>query len=97
MAIELMPCLILWAAVTTAVLLLALWRIRVVKREAELGGLHVAGGDPALALRETEIARSLARIDFWGKTLTVLSVILILSIGSIWLYKGWLEANKIVY
>lgn len=96
MSIELMPWLILWAAITTVVLLLALWRVMVVKREGEAGGLHVAAGDVALAQRETQIARSLTRIDFWGKTLTVLSAILILAIGSIWLYNGWLEANKII-
>ena len=96
MTIELMPWLILWAALTTVVLLLALWRVMVVKREGQVGGLHVADGDPALDQRETEIARSLARIDFWGKTLTVLSAILILAIGSIWLYNGWLETNKMI-
>jgi hypothetical protein len=97
MPIELMPWLILWAALTTVVLALAIWRVTVVKREGEAGGLHVAAGDVGLEQKETEIARSLVRIDFWGKTLTVLSAILILAIGSIWLYNGWLEANKIIH
>ena len=96
MAIDLMPWVILWALVTTGVLVLALWRLVVARREEALGGLHVAAADASIPELEAKIARTLVRIDFWGKTLTVISAALILAIGVAWLYNGWLKANEIV-
>lgn len=97
MPIDLMPWMILWAAITTGVLALALWRLMVVKQEDALGGLHVAGSDAAIPETEARIARKLSKIDLWGKTLTVVSAVLILAIGAIWLYNGWLKANEVVH
>lgn len=96
MPIDLTPWLVLWAFVTTGVLVLALWRTVVARREADLGGLHVAANDERIPELETRIASTLARIDLWGKTLTVISVVLVLAIGSVWLYNGWLKANEVI-
>ncbi len=96
MPIDLMPWLILWALITTAVLILALWRVVVARREVELGGLHVASANAAIPVIEEKIAKTLVRIDRWGKTLTAVSALLVLAIGIAWLYNGWLKANEIV-
>ena len=95
MSIDLMPWLILWAFITTGVLTLALWRLVVVRREENLGGLHVAGTDVEPEL-EVRIARTLARIDLWGKMLTAISVVLVLAIGAVSLYQGLLRANTVI-
>jgi type VI protein secretion system component VasK len=97
MPMNLMPWIILWALITTGVLLLALWRLALVRRESALGGLHVAGSDEKIPPIETKIARMLARVDFWGKTLTVLAGVLVLAIGAAWLYNGWLRAAEVVH
>ena len=96
MPIDLMPWLILWAFVTTAVLILALWRLVVARKEEQLGGLHVASANEAVPALEEQIAKTLVRIDRWGKTLTVVSALLVLTIGAAWLYNGWLKANEII-
>ena len=95
MSIDLMPFLILWAVITSGVLLLAVWRLLLVKRKAQLG-LHVTEPDAGIAGLEVRIATTLARIDRWGKILTVVSAVLVLAIGALWLYNGWLEANKVI-
>lgn len=97
MRINLEPWLILWAAITTGVLALAIRRLIVVRHEGQLGSLHVAGGNPNIDREEAHIAGTLARIDFWGKTLTVVAAVLILAIGAAWLYNGWLQASEVVH
>ena len=97
MPINLEPWLILWAAITTGVLVLAIWRLMVVRHEHHLGALHVAGGNASIDREEAHIAGTLARIDFWGKTLTVVAAVLILAIGAAWLYNGWQQANKVIH
>ncbi len=96
MQIDLVPWLILWALVTTGVLIPALWRLVAVRREEELGGLHVAGSDAAVPHQEARIGRTLAHPDLWGKTVTVVSAVLIVAIGVAWLYNGWLKANEAI-
>ena len=97
MPIDLMPWMILWALVTTAVLILALYRVLVARKEEQLGGLHVASANAAIPELEEQIAKTLGRIDRWGKTLTVISALLVLAIGATWLYNGWLKANEVIH
>jgi len=86
MTIDLMPYLILWAIVTTAVVILALWRL--VLGLHEMGGIHIASGGERELQQEAELSRREARIELWGKTLTVVSATLILGIGVAWVYNG---------
>lgn len=92
MPIHLTAWLIVWAVMVSAVLLLAMRRLALVRREGALGGLHVAGGDEKVPTLEADIARRLASIDFWGKTLTIVAAALALGIAVAWLYNGWLKA-----
>ena len=95
MSIDLMPWLILWAVITSGVLLLALWRLMVVRREEQLG-MHVTEPDAGIVGLEERLATRLCRIDRWGKILTVVSAILVLAIGAAWLYNGWLKSNEVI-
>jgi hypothetical protein len=97
MPIHLIPGLIVWAVVVSGVLLLAMRRWKLVRREGALGGLHVAGGDEKLPALEADIARRLASIDFWGKALTILAAVLALAISAAWLYHGWFTALEVVH
>ena len=86
MRIDLMPYLILWAIVTTAVLILALWRLMLGLHE--MGGIHLAPGGDRELQDEVKMTRREDRIELWGKTLTIVSAILILGIGAVWVYNG---------
>ena len=90
MTIDLMPWMIGWAVVTTGVVALFVWRVLVANQEP--GALHVVESEQEQE-QETRLATKLARIDLWGKTLTVVSALLILAIGLVWVYSGWLKAQ----
>ena len=64
--------------------------------KGEQGGIHIVEGEEPLMERETAIASKLARIDLLGKTLTVVSTILMVILGSAWLYNGWLQSKEMV-
>ena len=92
--INLEPWLILWAIVTTVVLILAIWRVVVAKHDEEVAGIHIVEGEEKVPELQTQMARKLARIDLWGKALTVISAILIAGIGAAWLYNGWISTSQ---
>jgi hypothetical protein len=89
---KLMPWLILWAIATTGVLVLFVWRLVVVRQEP--AGIHIGEGEEHDVEEQQRIAKTLGRIDLWGKTLTVLSVLLIVAIGSIWAWDAWLAPYR---
>lgn len=82
MGTNLMPWMILWALVTTAVVVLALWRNMLGLHD--LGGIHIGEGEEKDAEVEEQLTRKIARIEKWGKSLTVASGVLILGIGLLW-------------
>jgi hypothetical protein len=92
MSIDLMPFLIAWAVVTTAVLALALWRL--------LAGLHDDSGIHFIEGREEEIqtktrmAQRMERIELAGKALTVVSAVMIAAIGVVYLYGVWVSGQS---
>jgi len=77
---------VLWAAVTTAVLVLLVWRLVA----AEHDTIRIAPENPSVIEAEVQLTRKLARLDFWGKTFTVASVVLLLMLGATILYNTWI-------
>ena len=88
---KVMPWLILWAASTTAVLVLFVRRLLVAHQQT--GQLHIVEGEVEEHAQE-RIAKALVRIDLWGKTFTVVSVLLMVVIGSVWAWDAWQAAYK---
>lgn len=86
MAIDLMPWMIVWALVTTVVIALALWRNMLGLHD--LGGIHIGAGEEKDAELEAQLTRKIARIEAWGKVLTVVSGVLIVGIGLVWAFHG---------
>jgi hypothetical protein len=84
MRMDFVPLLIAWALVATGAVALALWRN--VLRLHDFEGLYLAKGEERDAEEETRLTRKIARIDLWGKTLTVIAAVLIVGIGAAWLY-----------
>ena len=89
---KLMPWMLLWAVSTTGVLVLFVWRLFVTRHER--GGIFIVEGEEKDLAEQNKISRVLARIDLWGKTLTVVSVVLILVMGSMWAWDSWQAAYR---
>jgi hypothetical protein len=75
-----------WAVVTTAMLVLLVWRLLA----AEQDTIRIAPGDPRVSEDAVVLTRKLARIDFWGKTCTAASVALLFLAGLAALYNTWM-------
>ena len=84
---KLIPWMILWAASTTGVLVLFVWRVLVARHERS--GIYIVEGEEKDLEAQARISKALSRIDLWGKTLTVVSVALVLVIGSLWAVDAW--------
>jgi hypothetical protein len=89
---KLVPYMILWALSTTGVLVLFFWRLVVAKHER--GGIFIVEGEEQDLEEQQRIGKTLARIDLWGKTLTVVSVVLIVVMGSMWMWDLWKQSYK---
>lgn len=82
--INLTPWFILWALITSVVLFLAFWRLMMGLHHSD--SLHLGTGEERALEQEVQATRTMTRIESWGKTLTVISLILIAGIGIAWFY-----------
>ena len=82
--INLTPWFILWALITSVVVSLAFWRLMMGLHHSD--ALHLGEGEERALEQEVQATRTMTRIEFWGKTLTVVSLILIAGIGMAWFY-----------
>jgi hypothetical protein len=87
MATDLMPWLVGWAFVITGVVILIVWRFLVAREER--GGIFIEPGEERELDHQVRIGKTLARIDLWGQTLTVISALLMAWIAVIWLRSVW--------
>ena len=76
----------IWAVLTTVVVVLAIGRRRIAIRADERPNLLDAHA--AAIPAQDEVARKLAIIDRWGKTLTVVSIFYLLSIAVAFIYSS---------
>jgi hypothetical protein len=86
---------IVWLILTAIVIGLALYR-RFVARFHEDDLMHLAEGESKLIPNQVAASRSLDRIDFWGKALTVVDVVFGLALLAIFLYGAWQQSLKSV-
>ena len=89
---KVMPWMILWAVSTTGVLVLFIWRVMVSRRER--AGIFIVHGEEPDLEEQQKVTKSLDRIDRWGKSLTVVSVILLMVVGSMWALDVWRAAYE---
>jgi uncharacterized membrane protein len=78
---NLLPLCVVWIVLAVAVLTLFLWRQAVARSEDDT--LHVLHGE---LTQQTSIAQKLDTLDKWGKTLTVITVVLGLLIAAAYVY-----------
>jgi hypothetical protein len=82
-----LPLLVVWAAITTVLILVVIYRSIVsMKRE---GQLFLDPGEAHLEAEQQAILRKLDMLAPFVKWLSVLCGVLILVIGALWLYQGF--------
>jgi len=85
--------IVMWLAITSAVIGLAVYRKLVARNEDDY--LHVGDRDRARVLKQAAVSMRLDAVDKWGKTLTVVAVALGAILAAVSIYQAWMESLKI--
>jgi hypothetical protein len=86
---NMIPLVVSWAVLASAVLALALYRKSVAAKEDDY--LHV---NTDVAMQQTAVAKKLEAIDRWGKILTIVAAAFGLLLLGLFLYNGWMNPPK---
>jgi len=87
---NLIPLVVSWALLATAVLVLAFYRRVVANKEDDY--VHVENDVTA---QQIAIAKKLEAIDKWGKILTIVAAAFGLIIIALFMYNGWMHPPKV--
>lgn len=86
---NLIPLVVSWAILATAVLALALYRRAISVKEDD--NVHVSVD---VSAQQVAIAKRLDAIDKWGKILTIAAGVFGLILLALFLYNGWMNPPK---
>lgn len=86
---NMIPLVVSWAVLATAVLALAFYRRAIANKEDDY--LHVSTD---VASQQIALAKKLEVIDKWGKILTIAAAVFGLIILALFLYNGWINPPK---
>jgi len=89
---NLIPYIAVWVVLGIIVIVLAISRMRLAKRED--ASLHVLENERE-AERQKAMTKKLARIDLWGQVLTVVVVLFGIILAGIYIYGAWEQAGRI--
>ena len=92
MNINLMPFLILGALLTLSVIAMIIWRQSVARSEDS--SIHVLSDSGAVP-QQASVAAKLDVIDKWGKLLTIVTVLYVIIVGSLFVYQQWVRASNL--
>ncbi len=83
--------LVIWGVLATVVVFLAIYRRRLQGKTDQL--LHVLDAEASQITAQAEVAKKLDKVDFWGKTLTVIVALYALAIAGMYLYKMFTDTT----
>lgn len=86
--INLTPAVVIWVVLAIATLGLALYRKLISASEEDL--IHLGPGEERQIPEQVALAARLKAVDTWGKTLTVITVVIGLVMASVYLYQQFL-------
>ena len=84
---------ILWIALALCVAVLAFYRRVVASQEDDI--VHVISGESRVLTQQVTFAQKIDKIDFWGKTLTIVLVVYGLILGAWMLYQLWEQSTRV--
>ena len=86
------PYIVVWVVLGVVVIMLAISRMRLAKREdATLDVLETEG----VAEQQKTMTKKLARIDRWGQILTIILVLYGIALAGIYIYQAWQQSSRI--
>ena len=86
--INLTPAVVVWVILAVATLGLALYRKLISAGEEDL--IHLGPGQERHIPEQIALAGKLKAVDRWGKTLTVVTVLIGLAMAAVYLYQAFL-------
>lgn len=92
--LTLTPLMFIWTAFAAVTLGLALYRKVISAHEHDI--VHLAASEAAEIPKQEALAARLGVIDKWGKTLTVVTLVFGLALGSVYLYGIWVKFGTTV-
>jgi peptidoglycan/LPS O-acetylase OafA/YrhL len=88
-SMNMIPLVVSWAVLASAVLALALYRKSIAAKEDD--NVHV---NTDMAAQQIALAKKLEGIDRWGKILTIIAGVFGLILVALFLYNGWVNPPK---
>ncbi len=85
--INLTPAVVIWVILAIATLGLALYRKLISAGEEDL--IHLGPGEERQIPEQVALAGRLKAIDRWGKTLTIVTVLVGLAMAALYLYQAF--------
>ena len=86
------PYIVVWVVLGIIVVVLAVSRMRLAKREdATLDVLESEG----VAAQQKEMTRKLSKVDRWGQVLTIILVLYGITLAGIYIYQAWQQSSRI--
>jgi hypothetical protein len=86
---NLIPLVVSWAVLATAVLVLAFYRRAIANKEDDY--LHV---NTDVAAQQTALAKKLEVIDKWGKILTIIAAVFGVLLIGLFMYDAWINPPR---
>ena len=84
---------ILWLVLGLGVIALAFYRKLLTSHEDDI--VHVTSGQNRAVAQQANYAQKVEKIDFWGKTMTIVLVFYGLILGAWVLYQLWLQSARV--
>jgi len=92
--VNLIPFAIGWVALLIVILVLAFYRSRLSREEDDIP--HISEPEAEVyASRQIAVAKKLEKVEFWGKTLTVLLILYGLVLAAVFSYQAWEQSSRI--
>ena len=91
MNIDITPYVVLFLVLGVVTLILAAYRWKVTGNEEDV--VRLGPGEEREIPKQVALARKVTAIDRWGKTLTVVTLVLGIGISCAYLYKAWLDPS----
>jgi hypothetical protein len=86
--INLTPAVVIWMVLAIATLVLALYRKLISASEEDL--IHLGPGQESQIPEQVALATKLKAVDYWGKILTVITVMAGMAMAAVYLYQQFL-------
>jgi hypothetical protein len=90
---EFLPSLAIWAVLAIAVLILAIRRWLIARREDDV--VHIHDGDDTILQQQTVIASKLKVVEKWGIALTIVMVVYGMALAAWALYAQWVRSASL--